>query len=603
MGFNRLKKEKSPYLLQHADNPVDWYPWGAEAFQAAEVEDKPVFVSIGYSTCHWCHVMAHESFEDDEVAAILNDAFICIKVDREERPDVASVYINACQIMTGTGGWPLTIIMTPDKKPFFAGTYIPKATGDGYLGLIEIARRIKTLWQNNKTELKALADKALDAIKASLATTSVDQDDSLDTSIVEKAYQQLSASYDRKNGGFGTAPKFPAAHNLMFLMRHFRATNDPNALEMVETTLMNLRHGGIFDQIGFGFHRYSTDERWLVPHFEKMLYDQAMLVTAYAEAFQLTGQRLYERTLREVLTYVLRDMRDAQGGFYCSEDADTEGREGLFYLWRYDEIREALAADEADLALDVFNVRREGNFHNERTRMLDGQNILHLTTPLPEVGVHNVFETVVSRLFQKRQRRIAPFKDTKILTDWNGLMIGALARAARGVNEPLYLRAAQTAVEFILKRMSGPDGRLLHCYKDGHSSIEATLDDYAFLVYGLIELYECARGDSHDEGYLHTATRLNEVMIDDFWDTNNGGFYMTPSTNTELPVRPKDVYDGAYPSGNSIALGNLIRLSRLTANNDLLSKAHQLIRTFAAKVKQAPMAYTMLLNGVDLILK
>ncbi len=595
MGFNRLKNERSPYLLQHASNPVNWYPWGAEAFSAAGEQDKPVFLSIGYSTCHWCHVMAHESFEDDDVAAILNDTFICIKVDREERPDVDSVYIQACQIMTGTGGWPLTIIMTPDKKPFFAGTYIPRDNRHGYLGLIEIAARINDLWRSKKTDLIAMADKALDAIKASLNTVNVNTEYYPDPSLFDKAYQQLSEGYDRENGGFGTAPKFPAAHNLIFLMRHFRRTNDDNALEMVETTLNKLRQGGIFDQIGFGFHRYSTDARWLVPHFEKMLYDQAMLVIAYAGAFQLTGKRLYEATLREVLTYVFRDMRDAQGGFYCSEDADTEGIEGLFYLWRYDEITEALDADEAEFAIDVFNAAREGNFHSELT---DGRNILHLRNPLPEAGVNNMFDAVVTRLLKKRRQRVAPFKDTKMLTDWNGLMIGALAMAARTVKEPLYLEAAQTAADFILKRMSRPDGRLLHCHKDGISSIDAMLDDYAFLVYGLTELYECTL----DDAWLHTACRLNAVMIDDFLDTHNGGFYMTPADNTELPVRPKDLYDGAYPSGNSIALVNLLRLSRLTADNELRAKADRLIRAFAAKVHAHPVAYTMFLNGIDMAL-
>ncbi|MBF0317451.1 MAG: thioredoxin domain-containing protein [Nitrospirae bacterium] len=582
-------------MLQHADNPVNWYPWGARAFSAAEEQDKPVFVSIGYSTCHWCHVMAHESFEDDEVAVILNDAFVCVKVDREERPDVDSVYIHACQVMTGTGGWPLTIIMTPDKKPFFAGTYIPKSSP--HMGLIEIAARINDLWRSNKADLIALADKAMDAIKASLNTVSITMEYP-HASLFDKAYQRLSENHDRENGGFGTAPKFPAAHNLAFLMRHFRRTNDPNALQMVETTLSKLRQGGIFDQLGFGFHRYATDARWLVPHFEKMLYDQAMLVIAYAEAFQLTGKLFYETTLREILTYVLRDMRDARGGFYCSEDADTEGVEGLFYLWRYDEITEALKeTGEAEFAIDVFNVRREGNFHNELTRTLDGRNILHLRSLSTEASVNNMFDAVVTKLLKKRRQRVAPFKDTKILTDWNGLMIGALALAARTVKEPLYLEAAQTAADFILKCMSRPDGHLLHCHKDGISSIDAMLDDYAFLVYALTELYECTLNDA----WLHTACRLNAVMIDDFWDTHNGGFYMTPASNKELPVRPKDLYDGAYPSGNSIALVNFLRLSRLTTDNELRAKAEQLIRAFAAKVQQAPAAYTMFLNGIDLV--
>ncbi|MBV6341974.1 thioredoxin domain-containing protein [Candidatus Magnetobacterium casensis] len=585
--------------MQHADNPVDWYPWGAEAFTAAQTQDKPVFVSIGYSTCHWCHVMAHESFEDNDVAAILNDSFICVKVDREERPDVDSVYINACQIMTGTAGWPLTVIMTPDKKPFFVGTYIPRSTRNGYLGLIEIAARISDLWQTRKADLLAMANKAIDAMKASLTTTNINPDYAPDTSLSDKAYQQLLGKYDPENGGFGTAPKFPAAHNLMFLMRHFRRTNDPNALEMVETTLSKLRQGGIFDQLGFGFHRYSTDAQWLVPHFEKMLYDQAMLTIAYAEAFQLTGKGVYETTLREVLTYVLRDMRDARGGFYCSEDADSDGVEGLFYLWRYDEITEALGETATvELAIDVFNVRREGNFHNELTKSMDGRNILHLRDTPPKSGVNTVFDAVVTELLQKRRQRIAPFKDTKILTDWNGLMIGALAVAARVVNEPLYLDAAKAATDFILTAMSAPDGRLRHCYKDGNSSIDATLDDYAFLVYGLTELYE----SSLNADYLHEAGRLNKVMIDDFQDTSGGGFYMTPSGNTELPVRPKDVYDGAYPSGNSLALVNLVRLSRLTADTELKAKAHRLISVFATTVQQAPLAYTMFLNGVDLFL-
>ncbi len=604
MTLNRLRNEKSPYLLQHAGNPVDWYPWGAEAFSVAEVEDKPVFVSIGYSTCHWCHVMAHESFEDSEVGALLNDAFVCIKVDREERPDVDSVYMNICQMMTGSGGWPLTIIMTPDKKPFFAATYIPKTNIFGSMGLIEIIRRIKELWQHKKAELAALSDNVINAIESASSTP---DEDALNMSTIEVAYDQLLGSFDWENGGFSTAPKFPAPHNLLFLMLCYRHSNDPNTLEMLEKTLTRMRMGGIFDQIGFGFHRYSTDAQWLVPHFEKMLYDQAMLAIAYAAMFQITGKQFYKSTLREILAYVLRELTDEEGGFYCAEDADAEGQEGKFYVWRYDEFKETLDEKELEFALSVFNIRKEGNFHNELTQTIDGRNILHLTFPLTETAktfrlseadFSDMFSTVVSKLFEKRRQRIAPFKDTKVLTDWNGLMIAALAKTAKSIDDPMYIDAAKKAADFILKNMLKADGRLLHRYKDGHCAIEATLDDYAFLIYGLIELYESGL----DRRYLDIAMGLNKVLIDDFWDHINGGFYMTSANVTELPIRPKEIYDGAYPSGNSIALSNLLKLRCHTPSHDLQLMTQQLMQGFAGKVKQSPAAYTMFLIGIDSLL-
>ena len=600
-NHNRLIHEKSPYLLQHAENPVDWYAWGPEAFEKARRDNKPIFLSIGYSTCHWCHVMAHESFENPEVARLMNEVFVCIKVDREERPDIDNIYMRVCQMMTGSGGWPLTILMTPDKKPFFAGTYIPRESHHGRLGMLDLIPRIKEVWDTQHAEILKTADQ----ITASLSQLSQDSTgDELDKSTLKTAYEQLSSRFSEQYGGFGNAPKFPSPQNLLFLLRYWQSTNDEKALRMVVKTLQSMQEGGIYDHIGFGFHRYSTDSHWLVPHFEKMLYDQAMLAMAYIEAYQATGKKELRETAKKIFTYVLRDMTDQKGGFYSAEDADSEGVEGKFYVWTEDEIRKVLKGEEADLIINVFNVKKSGNFSDEASGENTGANILHLEKTLTEVAFKNKtsvdelkerVETARQKLFTARNKRIHPHKDDKILTDWNGLMIAALAKGAQACNEPEYANAAKRAADFILTDMRRTDGRILHRYRDGHAAILANVDDYAFLIWGLLELYETV----FDVHYLQTALDLNNEMIKYFWDEQNGGFYFTADDAEELIVRQKDIYDGAIPSGNSVAVLNLFRLARITANSDLEDKANKIMIAFSKDVKSVPSGYTQMMVGLD----
>jgi uncharacterized protein YyaL (SSP411 family) len=425
---NRLASEKSPYLLQHAGNPVDWYPWEPEAFEEARRQDKPVFLSIGYSTCHWCHVMGHESFEDPQIGRLMNEAFVSVKVDREERPEIDMLYMTICQMMTGSGGWPLSIIMTPDKQPFFAGTYIPRETRFGLLGMVDLIPRIKEMWATGRPELLSSASQIAATLRQSALSAPGEE---LDEPILHLAYEQLAGRFDEEHGGFGIAPKFPTAHNLLFLLRYWKRSRQQKALDMVEKTLQAMRRGGMYDHVGFGFHRYSTDQRWLVPHFEKMLYDQALLAVAYVEAFQATGKEEYAQTAQQVLTYVLRDMTSPKGGFYSAEDADSEGEEGKFYLWTYDEIRRTLDVGEAALFVKAFNIEENGNFTDEAAGTKNKRNILHLTQPLETISaglnvplpeLEERLESARRKLFAHRERRVHPHRDDKVLTDWNGLM-------------------------------------------------------------------------------------------------------------------------------------------------------------------------------------
>jgi uncharacterized protein len=602
---NKLISEKSPYLLQHAHNPVDWYPWGSEAFNRAHKEDKPIFLSIGYSTCHWCHVMEKESFEDPEVAQLMNESFVCIKVDREERPDIDNTYMTVCQIMSGSGGWPMTIIMTPDKKPFFATTYIPKETRFGRIGMKELVPSIKALWEGRRDELLTSAEQiagALDQIRNELPDSPGQE---LGEGQLRMAYEHLSRSFDAQNGGFGTAPKFPTPHNLMFLLRYWRRTGEEQALAMVEKTLEAMRLGGIYDHVGFGFHRYSTDSRWFLPHFEKMLYDQALLAMAYIEAYQATnGKEAYEQTAREILAYVLRDMMNREGGFYSAEDADSEGEEGAFYLWNLGEVEQVLSREEAALIATVFTMKKNGNFVDEATGKETGKNILLLKKPLSAIAsdlaipldeLGRRLKAARTKLFEARKKRAHPHKDDKILTDWNGLMIAALAKGAQVFDEPLYEDAARRSADFILANMVDAKGRLYHRYRDGEAAIAAFLDDYAFLTWGLIELYET----TFESSYLQRALDLNDMMLKHFWDSEKGGFYFTADDADKGLVRKKEIYDGAVPSGNSVAMLNLLRLARLTAHPGYEEKAAALSRAFYNAVAQSPVAYTQLMLAVD----
>lgn len=600
---NKLINEKSPYLLQHAYNPVDWYPWGEEAFEKARREDKPVFLSIGYSTCHWCHVMERESFEDHEVAEVLNRVFVCIKVDREERPDIDGVYMAVCQAMTGSGGWPLTIFMTAEKRPFFAGTYFPKTGRFGRPGLIELARRVETLWKTARDDMEKNADSVLSALES---MNSVSPGQIPGSEILDAAFMQLEKRFDEKHGGFGTAPKFPTPHNLTFLLRYWKRTGNGKALAMVEKTLQAISMGGICDHLGFGFHRYSTDREWLLPHFEKMLYDQALLSMAYLEVYQATEKEMYAATAREIFHYVLRDMTSPEGGFYSAEDADSEGVEGKFYVWSAGEIRSLLDSDDAALFEAVYNISDDGNYLDEATRQPTGLNIIHRTKPFGELaGILSMAESdlvkrikdINGRLFLERKKRVHPHKDDKILTDWNGLMIAALAMGGRILAEEAYTDAAQKAAAFIAGHLK-KDGRLLKRYRDGEASLPAHLDDYAFLTWGLIELYET----TFKEHYLEEALDLNQAAISLFQDRQSGSFYFTAQEADTLPVRHRELYDGALPSGNSVAALNNLRLGKITGRAELADITEKIAAAFSGELAQVPSAYTQMLSALDFYL-
>ncbi|MCL7412539.1 MAG: thioredoxin domain-containing protein [ANME-2 cluster archaeon] len=595
---NRLISQKSPYLLQHAYNPVDWYPWGQEAFEKAKQEEKPIFLSIGYSTCHWCHVMEQESFEDEEVAELMNEVFISIKVDREERPDIDSFYMAVCTAMTGSGGWPLTIIISSDKKPIFAGTYIPKRSMYQRAGMMELIPRVRELWETQRNDLDRLGEQII----SSLRTESM-KGEGLNEKTLHDAYEQLFGIFDEQHGGFGNAPKFPSPHNLNFLLRYWKRTGDEMALHMVVKTLEAMSMGGIYDHIGFGFHRYSTDSRWLVPHFEKMLYDQALLAIAYIEGYQVTGNQEFERTVREIFTYVLRDMTDRTGGFYSAEDADSEGVEGKFYIWTTEEIRSILG-ENADLVMKLFNVLDEGNFREEASTEPAGMNILHLKKTIPKLAIefgipeHELkvrLGSARNELFNAREKRVHPGKDDKILTDWNGLMIAALAKGARVFDEPEYEHAAKKATDFILTRMLRQEGGLYHRHRDGESAIPAFLDDYTFFTWGLIELYET----TFEVSYLKTALELMDILLKNFRDTENGGYFITSDEDTDMLFSRKEIYDGAIPSGNSVAMQNLLRLGRMIGSSELDTKAIEIEQAFSKTVSHSPSGYTMLMQALD----
>jgi len=547
--------------------------------------------------------MAHESFEHPEVARLMNEVFVSIKVDREERPDIDSVYMSACQVMTGSGGWPLSIIITPDKKPFFAATYIPREGRFGLIGMMELIPSIKELWATRRGEALSLSNKIATVLQQTSQDTAGEE---LDETMLELTYEQLDKRFDGQHAGFSSAPKFPTPHNLLFLLRYWKRTGNGMALDMVENTLQAMGRGGVYDHGGFGFHRYSTDSQWLVPHFEKMLYDQAMLAMAYTEAYQATGKEDYERTAREIFTYVLRDMTVPEGGFCSAEDADSEGKEGKFYLWTQEEVRQTLGNEEADFVAKVFNIGKDGNFTEQAAGRKSGLNILHLRKPLGELAsdlnlsqqdLETRLEVLRQKLFAYREKRVHPMKDDKILTDWNGLMIAALAKGAQAFDEPEYAEAACHAAEFVLGNMRKPDGRLLHRYRDGQAGVEANLDDYAFLVWGLVELYEAV----FNTNYLKIALELTRDMVRHFWDEDGGGLYLTPDDGESLLVRKKEIYDGAIPSGNSVAMLNLLRLSYITGDHELEEKADILSRTFSERLKSSPIAYTQFMIAADFV--
>ncbi len=595
---NRLAQEKSPYLLQHADNPVDWYPWGEEAFKKAAQEDKPIFLSIGYATCHWCHVMAHESFEDEQVAGLLNKYYVAIKVDREERPDIDNIYMTVCQAITGRGGWPLSIFMTPEAKPFYAGTYFPKTGRMGMPGLMDILNHIAALWEKDRSKLITDSEKITDLV--SFKPDSKESSSTLGDDTLKGGYEKLRDSFDSINGGFGSSPKFPTPHQLTFLLRWHKRSPDSGSLEMVDKTLEAMRRGGIFDQVGFGFHRYSVDAEWLVPHFEKMLYDQALLAMAYTEAFQVTGKDSFAKTAKEIFTYVLRDMVAPEGGFYSAEDADSEGREGLFYVWTPEEVEKHLGKDLGEFVCRFYGITNKGNFE-------DGYSIAHVpmshknfaeSEGIDLSALETTVENAREKLFSVRKQRIHPLKDDKILTSWNGLMIAAFSKGYQVFGDRAYADAAKGAANFVLKKLKTENSRLLRRYRKGDAAYPGYLDDYAFMVWGLIEIYEA----TFEVEWLEEAVLLNKAMLDIYWDEKDGGLFFTGEGNEILITRSKEVYDGAIPSGNSVAALNLLRLGRMTGNVDQEHKAEQLIHTFASQVSPYPAAFTQLLAALDFMI-
>jgi len=585
---NYLVNEKSPYLLQHAYNPVDWYPWTEEAFDKAKALNKPIFLSIGYSTCHWCHVMERESFEDAEVAAVLNRDFISIKVDREERPDIDQIYMTFSHVSTGQGGWPLTVFLTPEKKPFYVGTYFPKNYKYGRPGLLEVLKGITNKWNQSRSEVETSAE------KMTLMLNSLDRTEEetiFDRDVFRDTYDYFNQSFDVKYGGFGKEPKFPTPHNLFYLLRYFEANKESHALEMVEKTLTQMYKGGIFDHIGFGFSRYATDQAWLVPHFEKMLYDNALLIMAYAETYQVTGNALYKDIAEKIITYVTRDLMSPEGGFYCAEDADSEGEEGKFYVWTMDEVEKILGHDRSEFFIHYYPMTEEGNF--------EGKNILNLITTSIEIiqenqDIKDQLEVMAKELFNEREKRIHPHKDDKILTGWNGLMIATLAKAGRTFNNPSTIKQAEQAIEFIEKNLTGNDGRLFARYRQGDVKHLAYLDDYAFMIWGYIECYEA----TFKIEYLEKALKRVDDMVDLFGDEKGeSGFYLYGKDAEQLIAKPKDIFDNAMPAGNSIAAYCLVRLGKMTGRKDLVDKAEAMFTYFEAKLNQSPMAFTMMLSA------
>ncbi|MCB1044521.1 MAG: thioredoxin domain-containing protein [Acidobacteria bacterium] len=598
-NWNRLVFELSPYLLQHAANPVDWYPWGQAAFDRAKQEDKPIFLSIGYATCHWCHVMEHESFEDPQVASLLNQYFVAVKVDREERPDIDAIYMTACQAATGSGGWPLTAILNHDLKPFFVGTYFPKLGHYNRPGMMDLLPRIHELWSHERLQLNQAAERMSQHLQQ---VTQIPTGDMLPRELLQEAFTQLEARYDKQYGGFSQAPKFPTPHNLTFLLRMARSQSSHVGVEMVLHTLKAMRNGGIFDQVGFGFHRYATDDNWLLPHFEKMLYDQALLVIACLETFQVTHDEAIAQIARDVLTYVSRDMTDPAGGFYSAEDADSEGEEGKFYVWTPESVSRTLSAEDAKLFCDLFQIIPGGNFRDQATGAKTGESIPHLkeNTELiaKRIGLGfselNIkIDKIRRSLFVDRSKRIHPLKDDKVLTDWNGLMIAAYARAGRVLAEPEYVKSAERAWFFVRSNLMSGE-HLLKRWRNGEAGLPAHLEDYAFTIWGLLELYAA----NHDPDHLKSAIKLTDTVITEFGDFERGGFFQTASDHTDLIVRHKDIYDGAIPSGNSVMAQNLLWLSHYTGNTNYRDQAWGVFKAFSNQVRRYPSGHTQLLSAL-----
>ncbi|MGH9932954.1 MAG: thioredoxin domain-containing protein, partial [Pyrinomonadaceae bacterium] len=593
---NHLINETSPYLLQHAHNPVDWFPWDEAALETARREQKPILLSIGYSACHWCHVMEHESFENEAIAKVMNENFVNIKVDREERPDLDQIYMSAVQMMTQHGGWPMTVFLTPECVPFYAGTYFPPEDRHNMPGFPRVLQSVADAFRERPEDVKQTAASVLGELKRS--ATAIESNEQLSTAMLDVAYRGIIKSYDSRNGGFGGAPKFPPAMSLEFLLRTFFRTGNPQALEIVRHTCRKMAEGGIYDQLGGGFHRYATDARWLVPHFEKMLYDNALLVRLYLHYYQVSQDPAARLVAEGILDYVMREMTDSAGGFYSTQDADSEGVEGKFFVWSRDEIKELLGERDAAIFVAYYNVTDAGNF--------EGENILNVTRDLREVSasekvaLEQLTETLASArklLFAAREKRVKPARDEKILTAWNGLMLAGFAKAAAILNRSDYLHVARKNAQFVLDNLRR-DGLLLRTYKNGHAKLNAYLEDYAFFVDGLLTLFET----SGELRWLEEARSLTARMIDEFWDDEEGGFFYTGRSHEDLIVRSKDFFDNATPSGNSVAAEVLLRIGLLTDNSDHQRRAASILRLMASAVQRYPSGFGHLLCALDLYL-
>lgn len=578
---NRLNLEKSPYLLQHAMNPVDWHPWGKEAFAKAKNDNKPIFLSIGYSTCHWCHQMAKESFEDEKVAAFINRNFIPIKVDREERPEVDAYYMGAVQAMTGSGGWPLSVFLTPDLKPFYGGTYFPPEPRYGMPSFLQVLEFVSNLWKDKRAEVVANSEQVQKALVAPPRSGGPE----LGKAALDEGYSALVSSFDQEQGGFGVAPKFPLPNSLAFLLRYNFRTGQGLALSSVLKTLDRMLAGGIRDHIGGGFHRYSTDRVWLVPHFEKMLYDNSLLARVYAEAYQVTREPRYREVVEEAIGWITGEMLGAGGGFYSAQDADTAEGEGVYYTWTPDEVLASLGMEDGTVFNRAYGVTKTGNF--------EGRTILHLESPSSGETV-GALAASKRKLYAVRSKRVRPSTDDKILTSWNGLAISALSVGGTSMEESGPIRSARNAAQFILKTNSR-DGRLLRRYAGGEAGLDGTLEDYAFFIQGLLDLFEA----SGEPRWLEESVRLAKVMVADFEDRENGGFFLTVKAE---PARLKEGYDGPTPSGNSVATVDLIRLAELTGEQEYRKKAERTLRCFGTEIEQNPASHTMMLSALDLLL-
>ncbi len=607
---NKLINEKSPYLLQHAFNPVEWYPWGEEAFEKARREQKPIFLSVGYSTCHWCHVMERESFEVDSIASIMNEFFVCIKVDREERPDVDKVYMTALQAMGQNGGWPMSMFLTPDLKPFYGGTYFPPENRYGRIGFPEVLRRLHEVWEKERDKVVESADsltKHLSDGFSTVAKGTVPDKNSMDT-----CFAQFVRNYDPRFGGFGDGPKFPRPAVFNFLLRYYHRTTDAKALEMVQQSLRKMSVGGVYDHVGGGFHRYSVDGEWRVPHFEKMLYDQAQLVNSYVDLYLITKDSYYAATIRDVLSYVLRDMTDPAGGFYSAEDADSpkpeqteEEGEGAFYIWSKKEVVEIIGTDVGELFCHYYGIEDAGNALVDPQHEFTGKNILYVAHSLTETAkkfgrtepeAAQALNIARKTLFQARTKRPRPHLDDKILTSWNGLMISAFAHAYQALRVPEYLNTAERSATFILSKLYDTKTRTLtRRYRDGEARYEAHLDDYAFLTQGLLDLYEA----SLDIRWLQSAIEITGKQIELFWDQKDGGFFDTSGKDSSILVRMKEQYDGAEPTGNSIAVMNLLRLSQITDNQDWSKKAREALALFSPLLDKQPSTMPQMVATLD----